>query len=335
MKEYSYIKRALIRALSEDSRATVTELADAAKCSRHSALAILNAITKEFDIKYTIDFNKQKLNLIQNHVLKISLSKKPKIEDLKRLFENDLSSQLVLTTEGDFDLVVYANTNSGNHYMQWETALSLSLAEYKPVIRPSQIVTTHIGFIPLLNKTLETIDLSHLDINQLDKNILLLLNENSRMTFRAMAHALNESADTIRYRFRRLKAMNFIQKFSLIIRKSPLDYNYISFVNYKFATGTGRRAAVAREHYMSIDGGMPLINKFQLLAPLSGSYRFFAFGCFEDEKDFNENFVAIQKKAFKEDSPEISSARIKDVIKGDLPIRNIDVRKSYNVVKWE
>ena len=106
-------------------------------------------------------------------------------------------------------------------------------------------------------------------------------------------------------------------------------------MNYQFAPGTERRAKNAREHYMSIDGELPVVNTFQFLAPISGSYRFFVIACFENSGDAIEKGINAHKIVFKEDKPQISSAVIRKVLKGYLPIRNTDVRKDYKVVKWE
>lgn len=335
MKEYSYTKRALLRALSENSRATITELATAAKCSRNTVLSNMNALSQEFDIRYTIDFNKEELGLFQKHIIRVNFGKKPSIEALKEIFKDDTIAQLVLVTEGDFDLVIYANAKTGSEYMKWETGLAMKLIPYKPVLRPSQLVVANIGFIPISSVTLEKIDFTNFGMDQLDKDMLLMLNENTRLGYRALSKKLNVNEDMIRYRFRKICKKNFINKFSLVIKKPPTTYNLAFFVNYHFAEKHERRAAHAREFYTSVDGSMPLINKVQFLAPTSGSYRFFAILCFDDQKDAQRNGIAKHRELFREDTPNVYTGKIVAEIRGSMPARNIDVKKDYNLVKWE
>jgi len=334
MREISYIKRALLRGLSENARATVTELAKAANCSRNSALSNLRALEGEFGLRYSLDFNKDLLGLLQRHIIRVKLSEKIAASELEEMFDDDIT-QLLAMTEGDFDLLIVAEAPSGQSYMRWETQMAMKLAPSRPVIRPSQIVATHIGFIPVQQRTLEQIDLSSLGFDDVDKKILLSLNSDSRRSYREIAKEVGIKEDMLRYRFRQIMKSGIVQGFSAIVTKPPTQFNIAFFVNYSFAPGTERRAAIARSHYMQIDDKLPVINRFQFLAPLSGSYRFFGIGCFDDKKEALRQAIDAHKQAFREDRPAISFARIEKVVRGLLPIRNIDVAKSYKVIKWQ
>ncbi len=335
MKEYGYSKRAILRMLSEDARTPITALAEYARCSRNTALSNLKLIEEEFGVRYVIEFNKEILGLSQRHILKIKYGSKPNLNEIVSLLAEDSTIQFAASTKGNFDLLIYAESDSGYKYMQWETALALKLAPYNPVIRPSQIIMTHVGFMPLSDKALQDIDLSKLGLDSIDKAILLLLNKNSRTGYSEISRKLNITEDKVRYRFRRITKSGVIKSFTIVMTKLSTYYNLAMFVNYRFALGTELRARKAREHYMSIDGDMPLINKFQFLAPSSGSYRFFILGCFESKNDSFINGVIKHKEVFKGDSPSISYAKIETIIKGYLPVRNVDIRKDYNIVKWE
>ena len=332
--EFSFAKKMVFRALSENSRASISEIAGMAKCSRITASRLVSQVEKEFGLVYTLDLNLQALGLWQLHVIALNFAKMPSEDVLRSKFANDTTAQLVAMTKGDFDLLVIAVSKSGSAYMRWETALAYSLAEYKPQLRPSQIAFMHIGFIPIDNALLETLEPGK-GLDSLDKQILLELNKNSRIQYRELAKKLQANENTVRYRFSRLARAGIINAFTAIATKPPISYSIAMFVNYTFAPGTEQRARKAREIYMGVGEPLQVQNNFNLLAPSSGSYRFFTIETFEDEKEALEKGVGMQKRVFKEDRPVVTYAHIEKLIKGMLPIRNIDIAKHYNVVRWE
>ncbi len=335
MQEYSFVKKALLRELSENARATITELAKAAKCSRTTVINNLGALEKEFGIRYTIEFNEDEMNFSQRHVLRIEFTKKPKPEFIDSVFKDDKVAQFVAWIEGQFDLFVYAITDSGRRYMKWETDLAIKLAQYRPKIRPSEIEFTQLGYFPISNELLEAITFPRFKLDETDKKMLLLLNENARIGYSDISRALKINDDTVRYRFKRIMKMGVIKRFTIAIQKPPTTYNTVLFARYRFGPGHESRASRIRNLYMDIDGPLPIMNTFQYVTPLTGTYRFFQMGCFEDEKAAQENGPGAQRKFFKEDIPTIYFGRIIKVIKGFLPYRNIDVRKNYQILKWE
>ncbi len=335
MKEYSYAKRAVLRALSEDARASISSIAKLAKCSRSVAAKYVKELEDEFHLRYTIEFNKDALGFAYRYIIWVKFSSKPPKDKLIEFFKESDMVQFASFTDGNFDLVVEAETNSGKDYILWETSLAYRFAEYRPSIHPSQIVVTHIGFLSISSSMIERLDLSKYGMDDTDKKILVTLNENSRKGYREIAKEIGINEDTVRYRIMKIMSSGIVKKFSTIITKPPMEYNMILFVTYRFAPGTEKRAARARKYYMEIDGEMPLVNTFQILAPTSGSERFFMFACFESMKDAMEKGIRMHREIFKGDEPKIVYARITDVLKGYLPIRNISVKDSYNVIKWE
>ncbi|MEM0094736.1 MAG: winged helix-turn-helix transcriptional regulator [Candidatus Micrarchaeaceae archaeon] len=335
MREYDYSKRAVLRMLCEDARASITDIAKYARCSRSIASRYIKELEDEFGLRYTIDFKKDAIGLAYRYILWIKFATPPPEEKLLEVLKEDYKVQFAATTAGDFDLLVEVESSEGSSYILWETALAYKLAEYRPSIHPSQIVMTHIGFIPISNDLLSTIDLSNQGISERDKKIILALNENSRSSYREIAKKTGINEDTVRYRMSKIMSSGIIQRLSAIVTKPPTEYNMAFFVTYRFAPGTEKRAAHARKYYMEIDGKMPLINTFQILAPTSGSERFFVISCFDSKEEAMEKGIKMHKVIFKGDEPKIVHAKIGSVLKGFLPIRNIDVRKLYNVIKWE
>ncbi|MGI0100438.1 MAG: AsnC family transcriptional regulator, partial [Candidatus Micrarchaeaceae archaeon] len=222
---------------------------------------------------------------------------------------------------------------SGEKYIHWSLATGAKLMEFRPLIRFSLVIVTHTGFTPMLKETLENLEMENLGIDSLDKSILILLNENSRMTYRALAKKLNEDVETIRYRFRRITKLDMIKRFTIVVERPPAKYNMAFFMDYALAPGIMERSKEAHQYYLDLDGRLPLINTFQYLASTSGSYIFFGMGCFENQEKAIQDAVIAHKKIYNNDNPVVHYAKITNMIKGLFPVRNIDVEKDFLPLK--
>ncbi len=329
--EYSYTKKSIMRAISENSRTSITELAKEAKCSRNTALNNLKALERTFGLIYTLEFDSEVLGLTQNHVILAKFEGITNTHKIKQAFKDDDRIQFVAITEGDFKLLFIVFASSGPEYMKWETSISRKLAEYEPVIDPSQIVTSHIGFIPMLSESLERIDLTRFGLDEIDKKILLILNSNSRADYSDIAAKLGITHDKARYRFQKIKETGIIKKFTTIASKACADSANAFFVKYKFRERLESRMKKAREYIMQEEDKLMILNKFHIVAPISGSYRTFILTSVENPDDFKVTYENI----FKDDAPQVLSARIKEVVKGHMPIRNLNFKANYKIINWE
>ncbi|MEM4065157.1 MAG: AsnC family transcriptional regulator [Candidatus Micrarchaeaceae archaeon] len=335
MENYGYSRKAILRGLSENSRESVTKLAGIAKCSRVTARSHIKELERELKIKYTLELDEEKLGIGRGHFIMLKLGKPIQYEEAKSIFANDSIAQMVAITEGMFDMLVYAIAPTGKEYIKWETKLGESLSKYKAEIRPSQVAIFHIGFVPLLNSFISSIDFSKIMLDEIDKKIIMALNDNSRASINEIARLVGIKEDTARYRMLRIKKSGIIRRFTLAIQNINELSTLAYFVNYRFAEGMEARGKVARHIYQTIDGKLPVINAYQLLAPTSGAYRFFAITTGYSKEEAMKNGVEMQEQVFSKDSAKVTYAWIKKVAKGMLAIRNIDVSKSYNTIVWE
>jgi DNA-binding Lrp family transcriptional regulator len=140
--------------------------------------------------------------------------------------------------------------------------------------------------------------------------------------------------ETVRYRIKRILKLGLIRRFTTIARKPPKDYSIAFLANYELAPGIVERYNEARTYYTTIDGKLPLFNSFHYLALLSGSYLLFGLGSFENEETAIKQAIMEHKEIYKEDNPEVSYGKITNVIKGAMPIRNIDLGKDYRSINW-
>lgn len=334
VKEYSYVKKALMRELSENSRATVTELAKKLKRSRSTVISNMRSLEKELGLEYTIEFDRHAFGLVQVHVVKVRFGKKPSVEAIRRIFKNDDSAQFVALTEGDFDMYIRVVTDDTENYVKWALATATKLLEYQPELEPSMVAMVHTGFMPLPNEILKHMCSSVLGLDSLDAKALIVLNSNARMSYREIAKMLGEHVETVRYRIKKLMGMGLIRRFTVIATKPPTDYNAAFFINLKLSPGLMARVKEAEKYYESIDGCMSIINSFQFLALMSGSSLIFGVGCFPDEQTAIRDIVLAHKRIYRSDQPIISFARVKEIVKGSPSVRNINLAKNYNPIKW-
>jgi DNA-binding Lrp family transcriptional regulator len=333
MKEYSYVKKALLRELSENSRTSITVLSKKLKCSRNTVVSNMKALEKEFDICYTLEFNKGKLGLVQNHICSISFGIQPNMQEITEIFKNDDYVQLIAKTEGDFDLLIYISTNSGDAHIRWVLSTISKLLKYRPSIEISLVAKTETGFTPVQSTTIEKLELQNFD--DLDKKMLIMLNSNSRLSYRAIAKNLKEDVETIRYRFRKLSKSPLIRRFTLIMRKPPTDYNMAFFIKYEYGPGILRRYEDANEYYLDLESKFNVMNTLQYLALTSGTNLLFGVACFDNEERAIRVVVSAHKEIYKEDNPKIHYAMVKEMIKGNFGIRNMDISKSFSSIKWD
>jgi DNA-binding Lrp family transcriptional regulator len=335
VKTYSQIKRAILRELCENSRISVTQLATKLQCSRNTVISNMKALEKEFGLYYTLEFNKEALGFVQNHLWAIKLEGKPTLQQLQEMFKNDDALPFILQTEGDFDLLINIVAGSGEKYVQSGMQTLKKLLPYRPTPRPSLVVMVHTGFIPVDGSAIGNLNPQFSSLDELDIKILMQLNGNSRLNYNAIAKRLKEDVETIRYRMRKIIKLQIIKRFTTVLENPGTDYNIAFFMNCKFSPGLTGRYKKAYDYYISSNKDLPLINNFQYLALTSGSYIMAGIGCFPSEEKAIKDAIIAHKEIYREDRPTLTFAKITGVVKGHLPVRSIDMEKGFSQLKWD
>lgn len=333
MEFYTKPERVILGMLSADSRTTVTELVKATHCSRPTVSKLLGKIEKRLDIRYTLEINEAKLPGSERHIIVIKFANKPSEATLREFFKKDEYAQDVYMLDGDFDLFIYARTNDPISYIKWETYIASELSEYRPILKPSEFVVAHFGFWPIDNSFIDEIEEST-KLDKTDKKVLALLNRDSRMSIQDMARAIGTKKGTIRYRLYRLKRTGIIKRFTVAVQNAPQGYRIVHFSNYRFNKDINARMLELRRNYLTMDDReLPLLGVWQIVAPISGSFRSFGLSLFHDEESVKES-IGMHRRIFRKDNIEISYARITKVIKGLLPFRNLEIKANYMPIEW-
>ncbi len=321
-----------IRELSANSRIGITKLAKIMKCSVATANRLLAALTKQFDIRFTLEIDMDSLGLVDRHIITVKFGKKPDEQFLRGLFRDDIYAQDVYLTEGGYDLLLFAAADTPINYIKWETDLNASMAEYIPEMRPSEFVFPQLGYIPLNNHFADFVR-KEMKVDGKDRDMLTALNQNSRTSYRSLGKLLGINEATIRYRIFKLVRKGMIRRFTIAVQNPSYGHLLSYFMRYQFNKNTTSVAFPRmRSHYMAEDEPQPLLNGFPMIAPISGSYRSFGMTFAEDKKAAIRKAVKWHMALLKKENVREKHAFITKTIKGLLPLRNLNAKDSYRFI---
>lgn len=327
--KYSALTKRIIRLLSEDSRMSITALANGLGVSRKSVETRLKAAEKELGIKYTVEFDEAKIDLDYPHIILVKFKHKPNIEELRKMLESSYIPQLAIMVKGTYDMLIYANAEDQSQYVYWDKTTQVALAKYGALWEASDLAFRHIGFFPVRSALVEK-----LKIPQDHKKILLLLNENSRMSFNEMAKRLGMKPNTLAYQFKKMQAAGYVKRFTLVMKR-PKGTSMVSvFGKYIIAEGLESDAMVMRKEVTFTDDKIPVISRCLFSAQLIGSYDYFFIGLYDTPEIGEKRLVQYYKRQFRRHIVKTTQGAMMDVLVGDFPIRNIDVKKEFNMIRW-
>ena len=327
-------EKMLLRELSADARASITHLAKSANCSSVTATRVLGRLTERLNIKFTLEVDMDRLGLSDRHILTAKFERMPQEAFLRSIFKDDIYAHDVYLTKGDFDLVIFAATDTPINYTLWETDLAANLSDYTPDLRPSEFVFPQLGFVPLNDSFVDFIR-AEIKTDKYDKTMLRLLNQNCRLGYREMAEQMGINEDTARYRLFRLMKKGIIRRFTIAVQNPGYGHLMPYFLRYKFYKGTTTSAfPQMRAHYMKESEDSAAFNDFPMIAPLSGSYRSFGLVFGNDRKDVLDKGIKWHKALLRREQVSEKHAFIIKPLKGLLPLRNLDAASNYRFI-WK
>jgi DNA-binding Lrp family transcriptional regulator len=323
---YSLITRRMLRLLSENARISISEMSKQLGISRESVRKRLKKIEAEFGIGYTVELNEEALSLPSAFLIAVKFSSRPNLSKIRGMLEQSAIPQIAVSTKGGYEMIVCAVAASNKEYAHWDKSMQIALSEYGVDWKSSAVVHRQLGFFPLRDGMIEK-----LEINARHKEMLKVLNNNSRITFNAMSEQLGMHFNTVAYNFKKLT--KYIKRFTITMAK-PADVTLMSFfAKYRPKEGYEATSAKARKAFMSDDENS-LVSRYLLCAPLIGSFDFFTLGAFDSAEVAYKRDVLYHKRLFAKHGIRISHAVVESVLLGRLPIRSIDAAKEYSVVKW-
>ncbi|MDE1871384.1 MAG: winged helix-turn-helix transcriptional regulator [Candidatus Micrarchaeota archaeon] len=325
---YSVTARKMVRIVSANSRAKITEIANMLKISRRTAALKLSGMEKELKIHYILELNEEKLGLNRPHLILVKFKAKPDYAKVAALLNKSHIPQVAASVKGTYDMLIYANALSGTEYAHWDKKMQTLLAPYKVEWHSSEVVHRQLGFFPLRNEIIEKAN-----IKEKYKKILRILNSNSRISFQELAKELDMNVNTAVYNFNNIMRMGYIKSFTISI-EPPKSISFMTFFSkYIPAEGYEDASAKARKAFTSDDENS-LISRYIITAPLIGSYDFFTLGAFDSFSIGYREDVLHHKDLFRKFGITMLYGEIDRILIGRLPIRSMDTKSEYKTLVW-
>ncbi len=328
-EKWSAVVKRMVRMLSENSRVSVTEMSKQLGVSRRTVEDKLSKAEKEFDIKYTIELDESALGLDNPHLILIKFTEKPDYNKIKQILESSHIPQLAIKLNGTYDMFVYANAEDPNEYVYWDKTTQVLFSEYKASWQASDLAFKHLGFFPI-----RTVLIERLKIPKVYKDILLLLNDNSRMSFSEMSKRLGMKSNTLAYNFRKLADMGYIKRFTIVMRKPPEITILPLFGKYIIAKGFEDDSMSMRKQITFLDDKIPLVSRCLFSAQLIGSFDFFFVGAYDNYNVGYDHLIKYYKQRYRKHKVKAMYGTMDKILVGDFPTRNLDSKKEFNMIRW-
>lgn len=327
-ERYSLVSRKLLRALSEDSRRSISDLSKQLGLSRKTTKERLLKLEKELGVRYTVELNEDRLGVANPHLIMVRFSKKPDHEHLRRVFARSSIPQIVVAVKGTYDLFIYANAHSRDEYVHWDKSTQISLAEYGVSWYPAEVAHRQLGFYPLRNELIERIEMP-----QKYKSMLKILNTNGRASFQEISKQTGMHFNTVAYNYKKLLEMGYVKRFTLVMDK-PADVTMMTLFDKYRISAEFEQDARATRAYFKADDENSLISRYIFVNELVGGNDFFCAGVFDSVDIARKRFMKPYKRAQAPDKPRTFYGAVDEVLLGSLPIRSLDTKKEYSTLVW-
>ena len=323
------VARKIVRALSGNSRISISDLSRSMGVSRLTLRNRMKRIETELGMHYTSELDERMLGLANPHLIVVKFDSKPDLQHIEELLRRSSVPQLAVSIKGGYDLMIYAVATTTSDYVYWDKAMQILLSRYGIDWRSSEVVHRQLGFIPLRNELLDK-----LNMQKEAKEMLKMLNLNARVSLRQMALQLKMHFNTAAYNFNKLLKAGYVRRFTVTMNK-PNDVTLMSFIDkYKPREGHENIGELSRRAYKS-DDEYSIISRYILCAQMIGSYDFFALGVFDNQRTAYRNCVLYHKNLYKREGINQLYGTVDRVLLGRLPIRSIDTKKEYNTIVWD
>lgn len=322
-------EKLVFRELSSDSRITTLELSRKLNISRYNINNIIRSLEQKLKLKYTLELDYKKLGFTTMHALYFKFSKKPKITTLKTLLSKSTHIQFFALTNGDFDAFAFALAKDPVEYSHLEVAFQASLLDYKTEVKSAEITKMRFGFLPISNKLLELSD-----IDEIYKQIILKLNENSRITILDLSKQLKMSTEAMGYYLRKIHDEKLIKRFTAVATYPIYKASFASFISYRISNKILSRIEKERnELYFKEPDYIEEANNIQAMWSAIGASQAFIMGSFNSSEECR-NFIGRHNDIYKPDNPKVEYAEISNILVGNILFRNLKVKDNYDTTSW-
>ncbi len=287
---YSVPTRRIMRMLSENSRTSLTKLASELKLSRRTVKERLGNIERSLGVRYTLELNEELLGASIPHIAVLKFEKKPDYEYMAKLLKKSYIPQLAFSVKGANIVYIYAISASRKDYAYWDNTMSVLLSDYGIDWYSSEIIHKQLGFVPIRSEFIGKLDIDHRM-----KELLLALNENSRASVQELSRAVGKHFNTVAYTLQKLQKSGLIKRFTLTMDKqkgiTPIAFllKYVPKKNFEHDAAKTRLAIKSDDRYS-------IVSRYNLTAPLIGSWDYFGICSFDSYKTGYEHCLSYFKQ---------------------------------------
>jgi DNA-binding Lrp family transcriptional regulator len=325
---YTIPTRRIVRMLSENSRTSLTQISSALELSRRNVKERIDKIETALGIHYTLELNEELLGASVPHIAVLEFEKKPDYDYLAKLLKKSYIPQLAFSVKGKNLVYIYAVSASRKDYVYWDNTMSVLLSDYGVDWYSSEIIHKQMGFVPLRTELIEK-----LNIDIRIKELLKLLNENSRASIQELSRSIGKHFNTVTYTFHQLQQSGYIKRFTLTMDRQEKTSPVAFLLKYVPKKDFEKDAAKTRLALKS-DDKYSLISRYIFTAPLIGSWDYFGMGVFDNYKLGHEHCLSyIKQVAGRHISNDIFN-EIDKVLVGRLPFRSIETKTDYSLIDW-
>ena len=321
-----YIKNKLpyeiLKRIYFNSRVSLRQFGKELGRSYHVVKSVLEKLEKEYAIKYTLELDEVALGFVPGKIILVKFSERPSIDIIKSELANDPYVQNAYLAEGDFDLLLHVVGLTQQEFGAWQWKFRLKFSKQGATLYVADISRLSIGFLPLSNEVIEKSPV----LSKSEKQILMLLNSNSRMKLVEIAKKLKvKDLDRILYIIRKLKSMGIIKKFSALTQNPDkrLLYAYTVYVN-----PTEEHGRFVSEFLKNIsnnqEGG--IVNEYNLILDAQGFFDGLFICVFKDGEALAKRGPDLLKALWSKENPVIKKAILTGIIVGELPFHLEEIK---------
>ena len=304
----------LLMCIYENSRASLKELGRKAGITYHVVASTLEKLEKEYNIKYTLHLDEEKMGFSGSRIITIKFGNPPNIDYLKALLQKDSFVQNAYLATGDVDLLLHVVGLNEQDYGVWQYKLRMDMADYKPAMSSAVVYSNLVGFFPLRNELVEKCDV----LSDVEKRVLKLLNENSRMRLSEIIKKAKVSQMRVIYSIKKMKEMGIIKRFTAL-SQNPQKRLIVMYAHSQ--TFNDKHIATRRRYWeeMMTEDFHEGVNEYVFAADVVGSYDGVYICVFENGETMLKNGSERIRRLSEFGEPIIRSAMLTDLLTGKWP----------------
>ncbi len=304
----------ILMQIYENSRASLKELGRKLGISYHVVAKVLERLEHDSDIRYTVEVDEKKLGFAEGRIVLIKFGSAPSIDSLKERLQKDIFVQNAYMASGDFDLLLYVVGLNEHEFGSWQFKLRSEMSEYRPIVSASTIFASVIGFFPLRSEILEKSEV----LSPLEKRILKLLNEDSRLKLRELVKRAKTTQMRVIYSIKKMKQMGIIKRFTALSQK-PDKRLIVAYSVSQFPDDKHKDTRLRFWKEMLDENLKEVVNEYAIITDTVGAFDAIYVCAFNGGEEMSKRGTERIKRLFEFENPMIKSAMLTDLLVGKWP----------------